>query len=153
MATRSTRRGGFSLLELLLVMAIVAVVAVMAAPRYASSVQVYRARSAARQVASDIARAQAMARATSAEQRVSVDAAQRRVVLPDLPTADGSTHVTWLDRGAFRSRIAEVDFDGGTELRFDGYGMPSTGGRVVVQTGDVSLAVVVHPVSGQAKVE
>ena len=61
---RRTRRcgGGFSLLELVVVMVIVAILAAIATPRYGKAVARYRTASAARKIAADLTFARKRAR-------------------------------------------------------------------------------------------
>ena len=48
---------------------------------------------------------------------------------------------------------APVDMGGDAQLTFDGYGLPDTGGFVIVQAGDYQYTVVVDPETGAAEVQ
>src|SRR5215218_3857965 len=64
------RRGGFTLLELTVVLAVSAVVAAITLPRYASAMARYRANFAAKRVAADLELAAATARNASGSRTV-----------------------------------------------------------------------------------
>lgn len=151
--THNRRGAGFTLIELVMITAILAVVASIAAPRYATSLHRYRADAAARHICAELMRARATARQTSDTFRVQFDLAEHRLLMPDTPGDHDTSPTVWLDRNPYHARLIQVDFDGGVEASFDGYGQPAHGGTIVLRSGQTTRTITVHPVSGEARVE
>ncbi len=62
-------------------------------------------------------------------------------------------HVVQLADESHSASLVSADFGGDTIVIFDGYGMPDSGGQVVVQAGPFQKTVVLDPDSGKAKVQ
>ena len=77
-------RSGFTLIELVMVLAIIGLITAIAAPRYAASLARYRAESAARRVAADLALARREAAASSSS-RSELPNFSRRSLTPAIP--------------------------------------------------------------------
>ena len=147
--------GGFSLLELILVIAIVAILAVMAAPRYASSAARYRADLAARRVVADLSLAQTGARTASASRTVIFSPASDEYELPGQPDLAKSTqdYLVELSGPPYEADLVSADLGGDLEVVFDGWGVPDTGGSIVIAVGGEERTVVVDPETGRASVQ
>jgi len=146
---------GFTLLELLLVLAIVGVITAIAAPRYHASATRYRAEAAARRVVSDLTLARSRARASSASRTVifSVDSDQYTIVgvrHPDRPSED---YRTVLSAEPYKAQIVSAAFGGSEKVTFNGFGVPDSGGGVVVQAGSIQKKVSLHPQTGEASAQ
>jgi prepilin-type N-terminal cleavage/methylation domain-containing protein len=145
---------GFTLIELLLVLAIVTVVGLLAAPRYQAATERFRADSAARRVVADMALLRVRARALCAPQTLSVSAGGGSYTLngmtdPDHPSA---TYKVNLNAEPYRATIVSVAFGttGNTSVvTFNGYGMPSAGGSVVVAVGGSRRTITIDATSGE----
>jgi len=75
--------------------------------------------------------------------------------LHDVPDPDHPStvyHVV-VSAAPYHADLVAADFGGDGEVVFDGYGMPDSGGSVVVQVGDYQRVVVVEADTGQARVE
>lgn len=145
---------GFSLVEIVLVIAILALVAAIAVPRYSNSIMRYRAESAARRVAQDLALAQAHAANAGRPQPVYFVA--RGYQMPGMPHLNGKGNGDYtVDLGADAYGVTRVaaEFGGDGRVTFDLYGSPDTGGSVVVEVGDVRRIVVLHPDSGRVEIK
>jgi len=146
---------GFSLVELIIVLVILGVVAAIAAPRYASALCRYRADCAARRIVADLGLAQARARQTSQGQTLVFDLAANQLRIAGLPDLDrhSSDYTVRLGGAPYQAKIVSADFGGDSTIVFNGYGIPDSGGSVVVEVGDVQRTVVVSPATGKAQVQ
>ena len=154
---RRTRRcgGGFSLLELVVVMVIMAILAAIATPRYGQAIARYRTSMAARKVAADLTFARKRARTSSSSQAINFNVANDGYQLPgvaDMKTS-ASDYSVALSSAPYKARIVSADFDGNGDVTFDGYGVPDSGGTVVVAVGDYSKTIVLDADSGKAEVQ
>src|SRR6185436_19007970 len=77
--------GGFTLVELVVVLCIMGVVAAIAAPRYGAAIARQRVDGAANRIASDLAYARSVARMTSSSVNVVFDPPHDRYAIPGAP--------------------------------------------------------------------
>lgn len=148
-----TRRGT-SLLEMVLVIVIIATLAAIAAPRYGNSVAHYKAEMTARRIVADLSLARSSARAAGASRTVTFIPASNEYRIPDVGSLKDSSadHVVQL-ADAHSASLVSASFGGDAVVVFDGYGMPDSGGQVVVQAGSFQKTVVLDADSGKAKVQ
>jgi general secretion pathway protein H len=135
------REGGYTLLELLVVLAIIGLIASAALPMFAAMRPGLQAKSAARAIAEDLRTARQSAISSGEETRVVMNgAANRYAILPH-----GAARVL-PKQIAFRVQASgdEIDFfpDGST-----------SGGAVTVQSGTARHRIVVHWPSGRISLD
>ncbi len=141
----------FSVLELVLILAIIAVVAAIAAPRYASSLANYRCEAAAQRIIRDLGVARAEAKASSTSITVIFDVANNRYDIPgvtSLESASAPASLTLSD-APYYAQLLNTTFSS-DQVTFDGYGLPDSGGTVVVGVGGVTRNVVLDGQTGLA---
>jgi prepilin-type N-terminal cleavage/methylation domain-containing protein len=145
----------FSLLELVLVLAIIATLAAVAAPRYAASATRYRADLAARRIVADLHLAHARAKAASASQTVQFSPSTNDYELPGLPSLDGAagTYTVELSDRPYDATLVSADFAGDTQVTFDGWGIPDSGGTLILTVGSERRTVVVDAETGKATIQ
>ena len=152
----SRQRAGFTLVELVITVLIIGILAAVAAPKYAHSLSRFRAETAARRVAADLRLAQREAESSSASRTI-----QFGVPTPDAYTLVGVKDINHADQtyqidlsGApYSSFIVSINFGGDADLVFDGYGVPDSGGTVVVESGGYQRTVSVDADSGKVEVQ
>lgn len=133
----------FSLVEVLLVVAIMGIIAAMAAPRYAAALNSYRADATARRIAADISMAQARARTTSSSRTIVFDADSNTYKIAgerDLSVST-DTYTVDLSGSPYFARLSRFGFGGNATLSFNGYGVPSGAGTVLISVGATTRTV------------
>ena len=152
---RTSSRRGFSLLELVLVLAIIATMAAIAAPRYAASATRYRADLTARRIVADLELAQSSAKAAGTSRTVEFYVSTNDYQLSGLASLDGpaGSYTVQLSERPYEATLASADFGGDTQVTFDGWGLPDTGGTVILNAGSEQRTVVVDAETGKAAIQ
>lgn len=147
-------RLAFTLIEVMVVLVVMAIVTAVGVPRYASAVGRHRADMAARRVAADLEYARATARAVGASRTVTFDVPAVAYTMTSVVRLDRRAGDTKVVLGAepFRATISSASFGGKSFVVFDGYGIPSATGSVVIRVGDVARTVTVDG-EGRATVQ
>ncbi|MBT3201554.1 MAG: type II transport protein [Phycisphaerales bacterium] len=150
-----SRRGGFTMLELAIVIAIAAILGAVAVPRYAKSNQRYQAELTARKIVADIAYARRRACISSGSQAVNFDLGAQQYQLPGVKGLRKSAddYTVMLTESPYNAKIISANFNGDSEVIFDPYGVPDSGGTIVVGVGDYTKTIVLNPDSARAEVQ
>lgn len=151
----ATTDGGFTLLEVLLVLAILAIFAAVAAPRYGRASGRYRADLAARRVMADLCLAQSCAKAASSSRTVSFSTATKSYQLLNVPSPDGLSgdYTVVLSAEPYNADLTSANFNGSSQVVFNGWGLPANGGTVVVSVGSQQRTVVVDGATGRVSLQ
>ena len=144
-----------TLLELMLVLALMAIMAAIAAPRYAASIARYRVDMAARRIVEDLAFAQSTAKATSSARTVIFSIENNKYLMPGLSGLDAvpGDYTVKLSEPPYEAKLASANLGGDSQITFDGWGVPDSGGTVVLTVGSGQRTVTVDSVSGKATVQ
>lgn len=147
--------GGFSLLELLLVLAIMATVAAIAAPRYQGALARYRADLAAYRIVADLTQARTSAKAASAPRTVAFSVAGNTYQIPELSSLDGNSghYNVALSERPYDAGLVSVNFGGDAQIIFNGWGVPDSGGTVILAVGTEQRTVAVDTETGRAGIQ
>jgi len=146
---------GFTLIELVIVACILAILAGIAIPRLATSLAWRRVESAALRVCNDLRLAARYAKQRSASQTVSFDATANSYQLVGRPDLDhpGSEYTVLLGQPPYEVAIVSADFGGDGSVVFDGFGVPDSGGSVIIKAGKHRVIVTLDAATGQTGVE
>jgi Tfp pilus assembly protein FimT len=155
MSHRRPHVRGFTLIEMSMVAMTVAILCAIAVPRYASSLARYYATAAAQRIAADLALAQSAAKTSTKNQIITFSVTGNSyqmigVVGPDSPAANYSVS---LSKPPYQATLVSVSFANATQVTFDRYGMPNSGGTIIVQTGQCQKTITLDVNSGKAVVQ
>jgi len=162
-ANNRISKGGFTIVEILIVVVIIAIAAMVALPVFSSAAKV-QVRAAANMIAADIEYAKSLAISTGQNYSVVFDSTNDSYRVTDQA---GNTIAHPVKIGfnyevnfSSDSRLDEVDivnadFDGASEIKFDYLGSPYDGsgsaltsGMVTLQAAGTTMRISVEPVTG-----
>lgn len=129
---------GFTLVELVLVIIIIGVISAIAMPRFAQATARQQLAAAADRLVSDFEKAQHHARSTSNLVTLSFDTSDNSYTITP---AIGSATLVQLDASPYQVAISKAAFDGNPSLTLNGFGIPSSAGTVVLESGAGSMVV------------
>lgn len=145
---------GFTLVELVLVTVILAIFASVAVPRYANFVAQQHVDAAARRIKTDLTLAQRKAKFSSTSQEINFctgDDSYYEIVGMQDPDHPAKPYVVSLLDEPYRAKIVSAAFGGDAEVVFDGYGMPDSGGTIVIRSGTFQRTITVDADTGTVK--
>lgn len=148
----SSERGGFSLAELACIVVIIGILAAIAAPRLSNSLALQRVEAAARRIVVDLAFAQRHAKSSNASQTLRFDPAANVYSFVGMPHPDhpAREYGVALQEEPYRATLVSANFGGDTDIIFDVFGVPDSGGSVVIRVGNHLRTVTVDAVTGRA---
>ena len=134
-----------------MVVFVMAVLCAIAVPRYVNASNSYHADMAARKVAADLglARSQAWASGSGHTVTFNVQANQYTLVgVTDPVKKTQANTVVNLTSSPYTATVVSASFGGQPSVVFDGYGIPSAGGTVVVSSGGYQRTISLDAGSG-----
>jgi prepilin-type N-terminal cleavage/methylation domain-containing protein len=152
---RATSRPAFSLVELTMVLAIIGIAAAIAAPRWGQALGRYRCDAAARRLVTDLAMAQTLARSTSAPQTIIFNFTAENFRISGMTyfeTATGA-YTVHFSQPPYLADLSSTDYVSGTPVTYNGFGVLSAGGAVVISSGGFSRTVTIEAGSGAATIQ
>ena len=146
--------GGYSAVELVIVIMLIGIFSAVAIPRYVDSLSAYRADAAARRIVVDVHQARNEAENSSSSRTIAFTVAENGYQLNDTAGLNRASagYVVRLAGDLYQAKLASVDFSGASEVTFDGFGRPDTGGTIVVQSGNHVRTIVVNGETGKATI-
>jgi prepilin-type N-terminal cleavage/methylation domain-containing protein len=129
-------RTAFTLVELLLVLFILGILAASAAPTFADSLMYHRVEAAAQRLKNDLhlARKTAVTKSATCSLEFTSGATYTLVGADSLDRA-GEPYTVDLSKSPYGVSVSSVDFGGTAVVDFNGYGLPSSEGTIVLQAG------------------
>ena len=135
-----------------MVFVVMATLVSMAAPRLSNSIALQRVEAAARRIVVDHALAQRQARSSNASQTVLFKPGTHEYSLVGMPHPDhpGLEYKVLLAEEPYGASIVSANFGGDADIIFDVFGVPDSGGSVVIQVGNHVRTVTVDAITGRA---
>ncbi len=135
-----------------MVLIIIGILAGMAVPRFSSALAMQRADAAARRITVDLALAQRQATSSNVDQTVRFDPTLSEYWLVGMPHPDHPSleYKVSLRQEPYGVVLVSADFGGDKEIIFDIYGMPDSGGSVVIRVGSGVRIITVDAETGKA---
>jgi len=148
----------FTIVEIVIVLVILGILAAAGIPRYANSLASYRVQQAAARVMADLTLAQVSARTTSVSRTITFSTATSSYSMASVqngtPTTNVSStpqeHTVNLSADPYHATLVSASFGGTSQVTFDRYGQPSSGGTVVIQVGAFQRTITLDANSGKA---
>lgn len=152
--TRSNS-GGFTLIELVIIVVAIGFLAAMVAPRYGNAVNRYRVDAAARRIAADLALTQATARSTSSSRTIAFDLPNNayRMIGQIDPSRSNTTYSVELNQEPYYVSISSVSFGVAPSISFNGYGMPSNAGSIQIRAANYTRTITLEADNGTVTIQ
>lgn len=152
--TRRPTRLAFTLAELTIVVLIIGIMSAAAMPKLTDALMFYRAKAAAMRIQADLKYARETARTNNADETVSFNVSNDQYSLSSARNVDRPSQAYTVDIGGtvYRATIVSADFSSSTDVTFNAYGMPDSGGLVTVAAGESVFVVELDADSGKATV-
>jgi type II secretory pathway pseudopilin PulG len=140
------------MIEVVIVLLTMGILTAVAAPKFFDSLLFHRVESAARRVKADLELARTQARLTSATQ--SVTFVNSVYTLSNTKNLDRPAAVYSVDlkKQPYSLDSATPDFSSATNVSFDGYGTPSSGGTVVLVAKAHQATVTLNGTTGDVTI-
>jgi type II secretory pathway pseudopilin PulG len=143
--------------ELVVVVLIVAILAAAAVPKYADALNRFRADAAARRIVADLAAAQARARAASTSLSIVFtlppSGSRYQVVGMKDPDRPAAAYTVDLADSPYLATLRSASFGGDATIVYNGYGIPDSGGSIVVYCGQYVKTITIDPTTGTAAIQ
>lgn len=145
--------GAFTLIELATVAIVLSVIAAIAVPRFGNLIANQRLEAAGRRIQADLALAQRDARLSGTSRTVSFNATGDRYKLWGIADLNdpNKPYVVLLNQEPYGVDLVSASFGGDLDIVFDAYGLPDSGGSIVVQVGELQKTINVEGGLGRAE--
>ncbi len=154
---KSAVRAGVTYVELLLVILILAIASTLVAPRMMATLQRQQVAAAALRLVADLNMARNAAMRSSTPHEVVFSVTDNVYQLPNVPDLDrpNSIYRVALDKHGYGASLASVRFgeDGDVDLAYNIYGIPDSGGTIVLRVGQHQRRVNIDASTGRASID
>lgn len=145
------RRGGFTIMELMVVLLVMGIVAAVTAPSFYASLQYHEIETAARRLVLDLQQARHAARVKSQTQSVTFNNSTTYSLSTGVASLKGGSQAYSVDlsQPPYDLDAVTLHLGGATAISFDGYGNASVGGTINLTLGDETRVVTINSTTGQ----
>jgi len=140
------------MVEVFLVIVIISTVSAIAVPRFGNFLAGTRLAGATRRIIVDLSLAQRRAKSTGVSSTASFTPASRTLELVGLSDPDhpGQPYIVSLGEEPYQLSSMAVNFNGLSQVVFDAYGVPDSGGTITIIVGEYQRTITVDPDTGRA---
>ncbi|MBC7771608.1 MAG: type II secretion system protein [Pyrinomonadaceae bacterium] len=148
-------RGGFTLIELVVVMAMIGILGAMAMPRYSSSVAKFRLDAASQRVAADLKAAQRQARITSSSTVFTMNQATNTYTVTGMMRLDrrGGVYSVDLSADPYYAVVKAVTLGAGNTVTVNAYGEITGGGTIILKVGAFASTITLNAATGELTIQ
>ncbi len=136
---------------------ILAILAAAAVPKYADALSRFRVDAAARRIAADLATAQARARAASSSLSIVFtlppQGSRYQIIGMKDPDRPAATYTVNLADSPYLATLSSASFGGDATLVYSGYGIPDSGGTIIVYCGQYARTIAIDATTGIAALQ
>jgi Tfp pilus assembly protein FimT len=139
----------------MLVLVIVAVFSAIAVPRFSQSTNRYSADAAARRIEADFKLASNRARITSSTLTIVFDITNDKYSIAGLADLNQtiSSYTADLGEAPYQADLISAVFADGSQISFNGYGVPSGAGTVILQVGSNRRTITIAADTGEVTIQ
>ena len=149
------RPRGYTLVELVIVVLILGILAAAGAPKFVNALNYHRADAAARGIVLAIHTVRSAARTASTQKSIAFNVADNSFTITGVANPDHPTQVNKvkLSGNTYRTKLTSANLGGDGTLIVNGFGIPDSGGTIVVATGNQSRTIIVDQDMGTATIQ
>jgi prepilin-type N-terminal cleavage/methylation domain-containing protein len=152
-ASRHRRRPAFTMTEMVIVIMVMGIVAAAATPAFLNSLLHHRVASAAHRLKTDLELARQTARLTSSTQSITFVNSSYLMTTAVKDFDDPSVnYAVDLSGSPYEVNSVTANFGGAQIVSFNGYGLPSNGGTVVIASSGHSSTVTLDAATGEVTI-
>jgi len=142
------------LVELTIVVLIIGIMVTVAVPRFADTLSYHRAEAAANRIEADLKLARQRAIASSSSQVIVFTNGGDKYTLSGVEDLDHPSlqYEVVLSEAPYHASLNSVSFGAASQITFNGFGVPNSGGTVVIQSGQYVKTITVDPNTGKPTV-
>jgi type II secretory pathway pseudopilin PulG len=157
MPIKQRRRWGpaaFTLVDMVITTLIIGILAATATPKFTATLHRMRAEAGAKRIQADLGLARQNAISRSAALGVSFALTTDSYAIPDLPDLDrpGRSYVVELNSSPYHTSLISADLGGDSDVQFDRFGKPDSGGSIIVESGGFQQSVTIDGDSGRVTI-
>ena len=147
-------RTGFTIVELVISVLIVGILAAVTAPKFFGTLNRMRVEAAAKRIKVDLGYLQQTAISESTTLSMSFTPASNAYSIPTRQNLDrpGLSYAVALDDSPYDAALVSAALGGDSDVQFDRYGKPDSGGTITVASGSYQETVTIDSETGKASI-